>query len=1111
MEHAVEPKKYAGQRFGQTPRSNGAPVEDSPLHPVLQLQQEIGNQAVQGLLRSGRIRAKLAISQPDDPEEREADQVANTVMRKAAGTSHSEGEEMCQESGQGEAFTGIKRRASPSSAPAHVPRVVSDLIHSPGHPLDPATRSFFEPRFGRDFSDVRVHTDSEAGDSARNLNALAYTATDHIVFAPGQYSPSSAEGQRLIAHELAHVVRSEEPSADRTTCVQRQSDAGAAAPVTVSTASSGGSVVDQLRAAITRPNPDPEGAGVGDFPEAFRILNGLAMFDMLNQLDALQATGEVEVLNAHVTEAVGVGVNRIRTALATVRMAHSGVSTNLEALMELSRGTQSLPPDQQADILNYVKHVGGTAQESLVALVSGAHPEDAAMSLYLGAKSEELRTVDTQLSAANPQTEKERAALEPALENAVRLSALGLMASHRATIEDARDRLEGKNRYRALGEAPPESTPSVLAQMREAAGLVSNLQEIMGRLENYRNELYGARTRAIFHRGKVGDVLEIIANNGAEFMDEKLRDGLREGWASIRQPGDYWLWTFGASDALIRLRDEQIAGIRLAISEVYKQFPLFSELDPSKVKSGELSSDDALLQASREAYQRVLVKIDDAIANIASGGIHPFDMPKAVEGVRTAKPAPVQQALKEAVERHEVKRFWAGMGLTALEVLLCFIPVVGPTLALTVGAVALGMTVSDMLDRLTVARSSTDPYDNPVGVQSPSAFEWTMVGVAGILMAFGGAGIVRSAMRGFRAFETLGRLAPELGAGSRMKLARLMVKQPELLAAPRTTGALETELRAAGLELSTAELQGLRAASYEAAGLPIPKSSAEGLEDFLDDIWKDRESILKQGRQRTAAGRDPSKPVYDVYSKPTGPNPLKMSNEAYLAKVRKLQSGRPPGAVSNTQGADAINTFYRFQRAGFDPTKVTQRIYLNVTADQAPDVMELVIRNIVDDPAIPGVEMAKLSGPGAVSGRADAIVIYLRDADAVEKALARIRTFQGTNAQAFQAGGPALTEEVMPGVSVAEEPAPMHGGASFGQVRSQAVYKALEEAMAAGETREQFGLRVRSILQAAGVNPDAPHLNLPGPVGQSAPPPGTSGGLPGTPALLAGQGSRDKQ
>jgi hypothetical protein len=107
------------------------------------------------------------------------------------------------------------------------PQIVEAGLRSPGEPLDPATRAFMEPRFGYDFSHVRVHTDSKAVESARALNAMAYTFGRDVVFGPGKFAPASPSGQRLIAHELAHVVQ--QSGADGTRELQRQQTAGPAA------------------------------------------------------------------------------------------------------------------------------------------------------------------------------------------------------------------------------------------------------------------------------------------------------------------------------------------------------------------------------------------------------------------------------------------------------------------------------------------------------------------------------------------------------------------------------------------------------------------------------------------------------------------------------------------------------------------------------------------------------------------------------------------------------------------------------------------------------------------------------------------------------------------
>ena len=100
------------------------------------------------------------------------------------------------------------RDANGASGLVDVPPVVHDVLRSPGQPLDSAARAFFEPRFGgHDFSRVRVHADARAADSARAVNAHAYTVGRNVVFGAGQYAPNTTPGKSLLAHELTHVLQ----------------------------------------------------------------------------------------------------------------------------------------------------------------------------------------------------------------------------------------------------------------------------------------------------------------------------------------------------------------------------------------------------------------------------------------------------------------------------------------------------------------------------------------------------------------------------------------------------------------------------------------------------------------------------------------------------------------------------------------------------------------------------------------------------------------------------------------------------------------------------------------------------------------------------------------
>jgi hypothetical protein len=101
----------------------------------------------------------------------------------------------------------LQRKHANGSTPDSVPPIVYDVLRSPGEALDASTRTFFEPRLGHDFSRVRVHTDAQAAESAAAVNAMAYTVGRDVVMGGGQYSPATAQGRQLLAHELVHVIQ----------------------------------------------------------------------------------------------------------------------------------------------------------------------------------------------------------------------------------------------------------------------------------------------------------------------------------------------------------------------------------------------------------------------------------------------------------------------------------------------------------------------------------------------------------------------------------------------------------------------------------------------------------------------------------------------------------------------------------------------------------------------------------------------------------------------------------------------------------------------------------------------------------------------------------------
>ena len=185
------------------------------------MQRTVGNQAVLNLFHAGQIQAQLRISQPGDPFEQEADRVADQVMhmpldeslspappqihRKCA--SCASGAAPCSKCAGEEEDLHIHRQANGAGAGSE-PSVADNFLSGlgRGQPLDCSTRAFFEPRFGRDFNNVRIHTDSRAAESAQSIDARAFTFGPNIVLAGSEHHTSSPSGMRLLAHELTHVI-----------------------------------------------------------------------------------------------------------------------------------------------------------------------------------------------------------------------------------------------------------------------------------------------------------------------------------------------------------------------------------------------------------------------------------------------------------------------------------------------------------------------------------------------------------------------------------------------------------------------------------------------------------------------------------------------------------------------------------------------------------------------------------------------------------------------------------------------------------------------------------------------------------------------------------------
>jgi hypothetical protein len=208
--------------------------------PTTQLQRAASSCACGGACPRCQAKSNLTIGAPNDAHEQEADRVADAVVSGAQGSSILpiqpglqpklyrkvlEPAEMFDSAGgldAGEAMMESQEDTEPASVQrkettgeaggetavsADYEQSLQSAIQGGGNVLPSSTRSFMEDRFGHDFSGVRVHDGTQADTLSQQINARAFTVGQDIFFGRSEYTPSSPEGQRLLAHELTHVVQ----------------------------------------------------------------------------------------------------------------------------------------------------------------------------------------------------------------------------------------------------------------------------------------------------------------------------------------------------------------------------------------------------------------------------------------------------------------------------------------------------------------------------------------------------------------------------------------------------------------------------------------------------------------------------------------------------------------------------------------------------------------------------------------------------------------------------------------------------------------------------------------------------------------------------------------
>ncbi|MDO9254491.1 MAG: DUF4157 domain-containing protein [Bacteroidales bacterium] len=326
-----------------------------------------------------KVQPKLSVGAVDDPYEREADAVSEQVTRMPVQQNSTsspnnnasnffaripasnqnvqrecascdkerirrswrkeEEEEKIQKKSQGYGTTGIEATTA-----------VNDVINSGGQLLSAKTRSFFEPRFGHDFSKVKIHTGDKAAKSSDDMNAHAYTLGNNIVFNSQKYSPDTQKGKKLLAHELTHVVQ--QNAAGNTQNIQRDWDwerAGIGALI--------GGVVGGVIGGMTGGGGTGSGTGSGCTATATGVSLGVA-----GSVNAGGAFGLITPITVRGTELADVQDSE----LVDTSSDHTGSMVSRPSSRSNNSGfmpADNIPDDHHtesiSDFLNYYDNHGG--------------------------------------------------------------------------------------------------------------------------------------------------------------------------------------------------------------------------------------------------------------------------------------------------------------------------------------------------------------------------------------------------------------------------------------------------------------------------------------------------------------------------------------------------------------------------------------------------------------------------------------------------------------------------------------------------------------------------------------------------------------------------------
>lgn len=629
----------------------------------------------------------LKVGSPHDPAEREADRIADLLTAPEEPAlpvcaACAAGGAPCAACGGGgggvlrrKPLAGgvvnpvqpmrIHRKEAGGDVPAVTPSIESrlDATRGGGEPLPEAVRSQIEPRLGADLSGVRVHRGGEADALNRELRAQAFTRQRDIYFGAGRYQPETRRGQRLLAHELTHVVQQTSSNHAST---------------------SGRSL----------------------------ICNGSS----------------------------SIGSNTIQ------RQDHGSERSYSDEMTARGRQFASRRPPSTTPEASSTTPTPSPELPSM----REAYWEPESMSRYVTGQTQRLLQeqgwVETAEELWTPEflstaSDEVKGDVLRRIRELIRLNAIRIMGAHREQVLSHKDRDLNADSAEREGNSLG-SVSETVSTLRDVARNIQVLQQRRDRLESYRHGLERLSRPTYLGGQSASESVREMGEYASEYLTESRRTALRESYSRV--PSRYRVgWVSRTARELSQWRQEQIDGVSLALGEVYTNFPFFAELDVEDALGRRYEEEASFRLAIAEAYNDIITAINSSIRQIATDDIDPYDLPVAVEGVKTALPQTLRTLLNEAISERQSILFWQTLGLTAFEVALIFVPVVGPALSAALSVATFAMDAESLLDRAVIEEASANPERNILGVQGPSAFEITMLAVQAALVAVDLGDVVR--------------------------------------------------------------------------------------------------------------------------------------------------------------------------------------------------------------------------------------------------------------------------------------------------------------------------------------------------------------------------------